>query len=98
MQAGGPGFESPQLHHIEGVSIMCATHELTVGKAVQIAGCLGRITSMEGGILFVTTPHGSVIKSGMVWVRRILPNSKEALRLENFERDAKAKNKIAYCF
>ena len=68
---------------------------------VKIGGVVGRITKLKGStlegvnsIIQVSTPHGSIIESGIVYVQECDEN--DIIRLDDFEKDAIAKGKTPY--
>ena len=72
--------------------------DLRVGDPIIIAKVYGRVSEFGGTpfhgtfpVIYLRTPHGSVLTAGRAWVRRIVSDEDRA-RLAELEDDAKSMN------
>ena len=71
---------------------------IELGDIGDFGGVLAKVTKIEGGLLELTTPHGTVITTGFVWMadKWKWPLSQEKFKqYKDWEKDAALQKKLA---
>lgn len=68
------------------------------GRACRLKEVVGRILSKSGGIIFMCTPHGTMIKTGCVWLNFFNEKDGDEYydRLVEYEKDCVENDKPLY--
>ena len=72
--------------------------ENLVGKKMSYNGILGKVIEFDGGIVYFSTPHGTVLKMGyyfyFTFAQELTPE--ESKQLEIYENQVKEQGEIPY--
>lgn len=66
-----------------------------IGDPACMGEVVGRINEINGGMLWLKTPHGSIIQASMysIWIHPLRPGTPKYEMLMEYEEDARAKAK-----